>query len=728
MTNREAMEAGLVYDPGDREIVDEQLETMEKMYDYNLTRPQEQEKRQKLLKEMFAACGEGCYVEPPVYCNWGGSHVHFGDCVYANFGLTLVDDGEIYVGDNVLFGPHVTLATAGHPVYPKPRDKAWQFNKSIRIGSNVWIGAGAVICPGVNIGDNTVIGAGAVVTKDIPADVVAVGNPCRVLRPIGEKDKEYFYRDEKMDWEMISSLGYPVDESTLEEASEAAERVDGSKTVAKATDLAKSVAEGAAAVVKNAAEEASTGAGASSQDSGAGAPAPVEGVSECQGRDLASETGRPWWESATFYQIYPLGMCGAPFENDGKPEHRILKVLNYVDHLKKMHVNAVYFSPLFESDTHGYNTRDYRKIDTRLGDEADFIKVVDALHKAGIRVVLDGVFNHVGRGFFGFEDVLKNRENSKYRNWFHIDFNGNSCCNDGFWYEGWEGNYDLVKLNLQNPEVTDYLMDSVKYWIDKFDIDGLRLDVAYMVDRDFLKRLRWQTGGWKKDFFLAGEMIGGDYRQIMNDEMCHSVTNYECRKGIFSAINSNNLFEIVHSLLRQFGTDQWCLYRDYHLISFVDNHDVSRIASVLDDARNLPIAYGFVFGQPGIPMVYYGSEWGVLGDKGQGDPALRIAIDSPEWNELTDQVAAMARAHSQTPALAYGDFKSLFLENRHCLFQRQYENDRVLVAVNLEDFDYTIHTEFGAGRGRDLITDTWYDFGGGLTVPGHSVLFLHIED
>ncbi len=696
MTNKEAMKAGLIYDSGDQDIMDVQLEAMEKMYDYNQTRPREQEKRAALLKEMFAECGEGCYVEPPVYCNWGGRHVHFGEHVYANFGLTLVDDGEIYVGDQVLFGPHVTLATAGHPVNPKPRDKAWQFNRDIHIADNVWIGAGAVVVPGVTIGENTVIGAGSVVTKDIPANVVAVGNPCRVLREIGERDREYFFRDEKIDWKMLADLGYPVDKKAEPSASE--ESTEPSEAVSEES------AEPSEAIPVGSAE-------------------PV-----ARETDLAVETGRPWWESATFYQIYPLGMCGAPFENDGKQEHRILKVLNYVDHLKKMHVNAVYFSPLFESDTHGYNTRDYRKIDTRLGDEADFIKVVDALHKAGIRVILDGVFNHVGRGFFGFLDVLQNRENSRYRDWFHIDFNGNNCCNDGLWYEGWEGNYDLVKLNLQNPEVTDYLMDSVKYWIDKFDIDGLRLDVAYMVDREFLKRLRWQTGGWKKDFFLAGEMIGGDYRQIMNDEMCHSVTNYECRKGIFSAINSNNLFEIVHSLLRQFGTDQWCLYRDYHLISFVDNHDVSRIASVLDDKRNLSIAYGFVFGQPGIPMVYYGSEWGVLGDKAQGDPALRIAIDSPQWNELTDQVAAMARAHSQTPALAYGDFKSLFLENKHCLFQRQYEDDRVLVAINLEDGDYTIHTEFGAGRGRDLITDTWYDFGGGLTVPGHGVLFLHIED
>ncbi|SCW48862.1 Glycosidase [Lachnospiraceae bacterium C10] len=694
MTNQEAMEAGLIYNPGEADIMDTQLMAMEKLYDFNQTRPGELSKRNVLLHDMLAECGDGCYVEPPLYANWGGSHVYFGEKVYANFGLTLVDDARIYVGDRVLFGPHVTLATASHPIWPTPRDEGWQFNKEIHIGNNVWIGAGAVVCPGVCIGDNTVIGAGSIVTKDIPANVVAVGNPCRVLRPISEHDREYFYKDEKIDWQLIKALQGTAEEEGAEEAEEEPE----------ATNI------------------------------------PAMAESECDEENVAKEVsdagcvkdvvcdGHPWWESAVFYQIYPLGMCGAPFENDGKQESRILKVLNYVEHLKKMKVNAVYFSPLFESDTHGYNTRDYRKIDTRLGTNEDFIQVVDALHKAGIRVILDGVFNHVGRGFFGFVDVLNHRENSSYRDWFHIDFNGNNGYQDGLWYEGWEGNYDLVKLNLQNPAVCDYLMESVKYWIDTFGIDGLRLDVAYMVDREFLKRLRRETREWKEDFFLAGEMIGGDYREIMNDAMCHSVTNYECRKGIFSAINSNNLFEIVHSLLRQFGTDAWCLYRDYHLISFVDNHDVSRIATVLEDKRNLPIAYGFVFGQPGIPMVYYGSEWGVEGDKANGDPSLRIPIDHPQWNELTDVIAAMAKAHRESPALSYGDFKSLFLENRHCLFQRQFENDRVLVAVNLEDGDYTIHTDFGAGRGRDLITNQWYDFGGGLCVPGHSVLFLHIED
>ncbi|SFT57397.1 Glycosidase [Lachnospiraceae bacterium XBD2001] len=432
-----------------------------------------------------------------------------------------------------------------------------------------------------------------------------------------------------------------------------------------------------------------------------------------------------WAYDSVFYQIYPLGMCGAPFENDGVLTHRILSVLDWIPHLTKLGVNAVYFSPLWESDTHGYNTRDYRKLDVRLGTNADFKKVCAALHKAGIRVVIDGVFNHVGRGFGPFQDVLEKKWESPYKDWFYINFDGNSNYNDGLWYEGWEGNFDLVKINLQHPEVRQYLLDSVKFWIDEFGIDGLRLDVAYMVDRDFLKALRYETSQWKEDFFLLGEILGGDYKVIMNDEMCHSATNYECYKGIHSSITSKNLFEILHSLLRQFGPEQWCLYRGYHLLSFVDNHDVSRIAGILKDPALVKIAYTIMFGMPGIPQIYYGSEWGYAAEKSQGDPALRPAFDAPEWNDLTDYVAGLTKGWIATPALHYGDIRSLVLENTHCIFERYLsEEERVMIAVNLDDGDYTFHFDARAGRAVDLATGTEVDFGGGLTLPGKTAMML----
>ncbi|MCR5222346.1 MAG: cyclomaltodextrinase [Lachnospiraceae bacterium] len=431
-----------------------------------------------------------------------------------------------------------------------------------------------------------------------------------------------------------------------------------------------------------------------------------------------------WAYEDVFYQIYTLGFCGAPFENDGKLEHRILKVLDWIPHLEKLGVKTVLFNPLFESDTHGYNTRDYRKLDVRLGTNEDFKSVCDALHQAGINIVLDGVFNHAGRGFFGFRDVQEKKWDSPYKDWFHLSFDGNSAWNDGFWYEGWEGNYDLVKLNLQNEAVVSYLLDSVKGWIDDLDIDGLRLDVAYCLDPNFIRRLRRATSSWKSDFFLMGEMIHGDYNRLLADDLCHSTTNYECYKGMHSAFNSMNLFEIVHSLMRQYGPEPWTLYKGRHLLSFVDNHDVSRIASVLNNPNHLPLIYAMLFGMPGIPTVYYGSEWGIQGNKSDGDPALRPCVDKPEWNALTDSVTAMIRARQSSHALQYGAFKSLVLTNRQCVFERESDQGRVMVAINADENPFTAHFDARAGRAKDLISGDVIDFGGGLDLPGYTAYLL----
>ena len=434
-----------------------------------------------------------------------------------------------------------------------------------------------------------------------------------------------------------------------------------------------------------------------------------------------------WAEEAVFYQIYPLGMCGAPFENDGRQEHRILQVLDWIPHLQKLGVTAVLFNPLFESDTHGYNTRDFRKVDVRLGTNEDFQRVCDALHAAGIRILLDGVFNHAGRGFGPFQDVLQKRGESAYKDWFYLNLNGNNGYNDGLWYEGWEGNYDLVKLNLDNEAVRSYLLESVSMWIDTFGIDGLRLDVAYMLNRNFLKALRWHVDQKKPEFYLIGEILGGDYRQIVNPEMCNSATNYECCKGLWSSFNSLNLFEINHSLIRQFGADSWCLYRGMHLLSFADNHDITRLASVLTNPAHLPLVYAMMFGMPGIPCIYYGSEWGIKGRKEDGDPCLRPRIEEPEWNGLTDWIAKLAGAKTSSEALCYGDFRSILLTNRQCIFERKSEHERVLVAVNADGAEYTAHFDAGCGRAVDLITGEDHDFGGGSRLPAYSAAFWRCE-
>lgn len=431
-----------------------------------------------------------------------------------------------------------------------------------------------------------------------------------------------------------------------------------------------------------------------------------------------------WAFESVFYQIYPLGFCDAPFENDGVLSHRILKVEEWIPHIKKMNANAIYFSPVFESDTHGYNTRDYRKIDVRLGTNEDFAKVCASLHKEGIKVVLDGVFNHVGRGFFAFQDVLRNRENSRYKDWFHINFGGNSNYNDGLWYEGWEGCFDLVRLNLRNEEVISHIFECIEGWVKEFDIDGLRLDVAYCLDKDFVKRLRKRCDELKPEFFLVGEMLHGDYTQYVNDEMLHSATNYECYKGLHSSFNTMNLFEINHSLLRQFGPENWTLYRGKHLLSFVDNHDVTRAASILENEKHLPLIYAMAFGMPGIPCVYYGSEWGAKADKSEGDPALRACFEKPVENELSDFISRLAAAKLESEALNYGDFKSLVLTNKQCLFERTSENERVMVAVNADEEPYVAHFDARAGRAIDLITGESVDFGGGLSMPPYSAMFL----
>ena len=395
--------------------------------------------------------------------------------------------------------------------------------------------------------------------------------------------------------------------------------------------------------------------------------------------------------------------------------------------MKKLGVNAIYFSPVFESDTHGYNTRDYKKIDVRLGTNEDFKEVCRKLHENGIRVVLDGVFNHVGRGFYQFQDVIKNRQNSPYLNWFRVNLDGNSNYNDGLWYEGWEGNYDLVKLNLQNNEVVEHLLDAVKYWVDEFDIDGLRLDVAYCLDENFVRRLRSFTEGLKSDFFLLGEMLHGDYNRLVNDAMLHSATNYECYKGLYSSFNSMNLFEINHSLLRQFGPENWTLYRGKHMLSFVDNHDVTRIASILTNEKHLPLVYALCFGMPGIPCVYYGSEWGAKAQKSDGDPALRACFDAPVYNDLSAWISRLAEAKKNSKALNYGSFRSVVLTNKQCIFERKTDEERVLVAINAEDQPYTAHFDAGCGQAVDLISGDAYDFGGGSELPPYSAFFWRME-
>lgn len=432
-----------------------------------------------------------------------------------------------------------------------------------------------------------------------------------------------------------------------------------------------------------------------------------------------------WAYNSIFYQIYPIGFCGALVHNDGVCVPRIRKLMDWSEYLQTLGVDSILLNPIFESDNHGYDTRDFKKIDCRLGTNEDFKEVCEDLHKHNVKIVLDGVFNHVGRGFWAFKDVQEKKWDSPYKDWFHISFDGNSCYDDGFWYEGWEGHFELVKLNLQNPAVVDYLMECVKYWIDEFDIDGLRLDVAYSLDHNFMRRLRSYTQELKPDFALIGEVLFGDYNIIVNDEMLHSCTNYECYKGLYSSFNCMNMFEIAHSLHRQFGSDQWCIYRGKHLMTFVDNHDVTRLASILTNKKHIPLAYGLLMGMPGIPCLYYGSEWAEPGEKApDNDYALRPCFDEPKPNELTEFIKKLIRVRQESDALCNGAYKNVVIQNHQLLFERCSEKERVIVAINAADYVYTANAGELNGTATDLVTAQKVTMNGSLELQPYSVQYL----
>lgn len=433
-----------------------------------------------------------------------------------------------------------------------------------------------------------------------------------------------------------------------------------------------------------------------------------------------------WTDNSTFYQIYTLGFCGAPKENDGVTVSRIKKVMDFSDHYKKLGVDTIFFNPLFQSDKHGYDTRDYYTLDCRLGTNQDFKEVCDDLHSKGLKVVLDGVFNHVGRGFWAFQDVLQNREGSKYCSWFNIDFGGNSGYNDGFYYEGWEGHYELVKLNLNNNEVVEHLLNAVRMWVKEFNIDGIRLDVAYCLSHDFLRRLRDMCNKEFPQLVLIGEVLFGDYNLIVNDQMLHSCTNYEVYKGMHSSINSDNLCEISYSMNRQFGPDQWTIYKGKHLMSFLDNHDVSRLATIINNKNLIPVAYGMLFTCPGIPCLYYGSEWGALGDKANGDDGLRPSFEKPEFNELTEYISKLIKIRKENIPLCNGGFKNLVNNNKQWAFEREYDGKRILVAINIENCGSTLWMNTGYINGTELITGEPISFDNSLNMPAESIKIISV--
>ncbi len=389
------------------------------------------------------------------------------------------------------------------------------------------------------------------------------------------------------------------------------------------------------------------------------------------------------------YQIYPLGFCNA-LNNDDNTDHKLLKVLKWLPHLKRLGITTILFNPLFESEYHGYDTINYLELDKRLGNIKDLDKVITTIHKEGFKIVFDGVFNHVGRSFPYFQDVLNKKENSEYNDFFYINYEDNNN-EDGFSYADWEGHHELVKLNLENYRVKDYLFSIVDEWIRKYHIDGLRLDVAYTMNRDFMKDLVNHIKSYKEDFFFLGEMVNGDYNVLLNEANLDSVTNYECRKGLYSSFNSHNLFEIAYSLNRQFGNDPWTLYKGRKLLSFLDNHDVDRIASILEDERDLPLIYSLLFAMPGIPCIYYGSEWKAKGTRNNhSDIELRPSYDKAIWNDLSEEIAYLSQLRKEYPVFYEGDYTQLYIQNEQFAFKRENDQEIILYLLNIANDDKVI--------------------------------------
>lgn len=387
-----------------------------------------------------------------------------------------------------------------------------------------------------------------------------------------------------------------------------------------------------------------------------------------------------WFDEAVFYHIYPLGLTGAPAQNQyTQPVNRLDTLIPWLDHIKELRCNALYIGPLFESVGHGYETTDYYKLDSRLGTNETLRNFVRQCHDRGIRVVLDGVFNHVGRDFFAFRDLKTYRERSSYRDWFcNVNFHSNNRYNDGFRYDNWGGHDLLVKLNQRNCAVRGYICDVVRFWVKEFDIDGIRLDAADVLDFGFMQALRQVANEVKPDFWLMGEVIHGNYSMWVNDRTLHSVTNYQLHQALFSGHNTNNYFEIAHTV------DRICSM-GLRLYNFVDNHDVERIYSKLSNKAHFVPVHILLYTLPGVPSVYYGSEFGIEGRKTHGtDAPLRpvLRLDHFRENGLAKFIAALGQIRQNTKILSYGDYKQLHLTNTLYAFSRCCGQWDVIVTVN----------------------------------------------
>ncbi len=426
-----------------------------------------------------------------------------------------------------------------------------------------------------------------------------------------------------------------------------------------------------------------------------------------------------------FYHIYALGFCGAEKINleVGKIEHRLQRVKDYLPQLKALGTQQLLIGPVFEAESHGYDTIDYGLVDRRLGDEQDLKELVEACHQEGIQVMLDCVFNHASRSHFAFKDILEKGENSAYRYWFKgIDFSRRSPRGDAFTYETWDGHDHLVKWDLKNEAVKDYLIEIALGWIATYDIDGLRMDAADVMDLNFLKGLSRACRDKKSGFFMLGEIVGGDYGRLVREGELDAVTNYECYKGLYSSLNDINYFEIAYALNRQFGP-MGCM-RDIGLYNFVDNHDVNRVASELKKETHLYPLYVLLYTMPGMPSIYYLSEFGKKGKRtSSSDEALRTAYipeDCDVVNPVFQCICKLAQIRKDLKALMKGDYQEIFVSAEQLVFCRTYEDEKLLIALNASEIPVTINIPIvGSGRYWDVLNQEQVLINGSMQMPSN---------
>jgi glycosidase len=427
-----------------------------------------------------------------------------------------------------------------------------------------------------------------------------------------------------------------------------------------------------------------------------------------------------WSWDAVFYHIYPLGFCGAPPRNDfaSPPTNRLDAIERRLDAIRALGANALYLGPVFESEAHGYDTVDYRTVDRRLGCNGDLARLASGIKSRGMRLVLDGVFNHVGRAHPWFRALRDGGHSSAAAARFRSVRPGRSPYGDGFEYEGWGGHLSLPRLELRDPGVKSELIGAALSWIEDYGIDGLRLDAADCLDRDFMAELAAACRERAPDFWLVGEVVHGDYRGWAGPGLLDSTTNYECWKGLWSSLNDANYFEIAYALNRQFGPKG--MYRDLPLYAFADNHDVDRAATSLTKGEHLYPLYCLLFTMPGVPSIYYGSEYGIEGKKSPtSDEALRPSAEAAYSRsprpELASAIAALAAIRSRLPALRRGDYRELSVSSEHFAFERSCPEGgrcpddgggpggRVIVALNASD--KAVELDLPAGMQDGFLAD-----------------------